>query len=107
MQPKPRAETSRPLPPSLRFCIVLLLRFAVVWIVLLGLSGFLESLPRNLKSRHRGRPTGIEGEVSDDADDLLTGDPVLQRLLEMKRQFVDAVERDQAGDRDKAPVAGR
>src|SRR3984957_15683912 len=91
MQPRPKAETLRPLWPSLRVCMV----------------GLLEDVAPDLQRRHRRRPAGIEGEMRDRSDDFVAGDAVLQRPLEMERDFVDPVERDKAGDSHRAPVARR
>src|SRR5579883_251675 len=95
MQPRPIAETSRPLFPSFRFCMALAL-----------LSSFFENFPCDRQRCARGRPARIEGEVGNRFDNLVARHAVLQRLLQVERQLVRAVQRNQACDGDEASVAG-
>jgi len=53
----------------------------------------------------RGRPTGVEGEMRNQFDELFPADTVVECLPQMEGQLVCPVERDQSGDRDQAPIA--
>ena len=104
MQPRPMAETWRPLRPSSRFCMVILLEFVARPV------RFVEAILASQGcaiARARRRPAGVEGEVGDGLDDLVAGDAILERLLQVERQLVGPIERDQACDRDQAAVARR
>src|ERR1017187_1489672 len=96
MQPRPMAETSRPLFPSLRFRIVLS-----------SLSSFVENPLRDRQRGIRGRPARVEGQMRDDLDQLIPADAVFESLLQVKGQLVRPVERDEACDGNQAPVARR
>src|SRR6266704_3439497 len=96
MQPRPIAETSRPLFPSLRFCIVLSLLFS-----------FVENALRDRKRGIRSRPARVEGQMRDNLDQLIATDAVFQSLLEVKGQLIGPVESDEARDRNQAAIARR
>src|SRR5690242_18217162 len=99
MQPRPMADTWRPLRPSSRVCILLLL--------CTGFGGFWlgEHLPSNGEGSAGRRPSRIECEVGDHLDDLVASDAVFERLPQVKRQLVLAIARDQGGDGDQAAIA--
>src|SRR5512133_3995645 len=59
----------------------------------------------DLRRGHRRRPAGIKGEMRDDLADLLLGDAVVERAVEMAGQLPLAAERDQGCDDDQAAVA--
>src|SRR4051794_6640817 len=54
-----------------------------------------------------GRPAGIESEMGDQLDQLVAGDAVVERPLQVEGQLVDSVERDEARNGDQAAVARR
>ena len=56
-------------------------------------------------ARHGRRPARVEGQVGDDLADLLAGDAVGERALEVPGELVAPVHGDQRGDGDEAAVA--
>src|ERR1700761_1049313 len=94
MQPKPMADTSR--FPSLRFCM----RF-------FPSVRFFKDFAGNADGGARRRPARVECEMGDYFRDLGACDAIFQRALQMKRQLIDAIERDEGRDCDKAAVAWR
>src|SRR5207248_2034609 len=64
-----------------------------------------EDVLGDLRRGHRRRPAGLESEMRDDLADLLLGDAVVQRSVEMAGQLPIAAERDQSRDDDQAAVA--
>src|SRR5437763_1468174 len=64
-----------------------------------------EDVLGDLRRGHRRRPAGVESEMRDDLADLLLGDAVVQRSVEMAGQLPIAAERDQSRDDDQAAVA--
>src|ERR1700733_2008993 len=100
MQPRPMAETFRPLRPSSRVCIWCSFRLTgVLWC---GGKHFAGDPQR----RAGGRPARIKGEMGDHLDDLVAGDAVLERLREVELELVAPIESDQTGDGDEAAVVG-
>jgi hypothetical protein len=49
-------------------------------------------------------PAGVEGQVRHDFFQLLPGDAVVERGLQVERQLAVAAQRDQAGDRHETAV---
>src|SRR3954451_3323080 len=96
MQPRPMAETWRPLRPSSRVCIlfsfqVLSLRFG--------------KHPLDDGERGAGsRPARIECEVRNDLDDFVARDAVLERLPGVEGELVAAIERDECRNCDEAAI---
>src|SRR3954471_12423163 len=72
-----------------------------------GWSGAPEDL---LGDGHRGeglRPAGIERQVGDRLDQLLLGEAVVLRVLQVEGQLLGVAARGQRRDRDQAAVTGR
>src|SRR6516162_3457823 len=55
---------------------------------------------------HRRRPARIKGEMRDDFTDLILGDAIVERALQMADQLLFAAKRDQgrAGDQAAVPL---
>jgi hypothetical protein len=70
-------------------------------------ASFLEGPPGDLKCRHGRWPARVEGELRNRLDDLVAGNAILERLLQVERQFVGAIERDEACGRHQAAIARR
>src|ERR1041384_1593510 len=64
-----------------------------------------EDVLGDLRRRHCRRPAGVKGEMRDDLADLLLGDAIVERAVEMARQLPFAAEGDQRRDNDEAAVA--
>src|SRR5204863_420763 len=59
---------------------------------------------------HRGeglRPAGVEGQVRDELDELLLGDAVVLRVLQVEGQLLGVAAGEQGGDGSQAAVALR
>src|ERR1700758_1064126 len=65
----------------------------------------LEYLLRYERGSHRRWPARIESEVSDDLAELVLGDAIVERPLQMADQLLFAAERDQGSANDQAAVA--
>src|SRR5437763_8096922 len=59
----------------------------------------------DLRGGHCRRPAGVEGEMRYDLADLLLGDAVVERAVQMTGQLPLPAERDQRRDDDQAAVA--
>jgi len=70
-------------------------------------TGLFDHLAGDRHGRARDRPTTVEGQVCDGFGDLVAGDSVLDRALQMKGQLVVAIESDQRCNRHKATIARR
>src|SRR3954471_14883793 len=70
-------------------------------------AGFGENAVEDADGGAGGGPARIESEMGDELDQLVAGDAVVERPLQVKGQLVDPVERDEARNGDQAAVAGR
>src|SRR3989442_15786486 len=70
--------------------------------------GAVEHLAGDAARGHGGRPARVERQVRDHLADLVAGDAVAERALEVTGGLVTAPEREQRGDGDEAagPLAG-
>src|SRR5438045_9077932 len=64
-----------------------------------------EDILGDLRRGHRRRPAGVESEMRNDLADLLLGDAVVERSVEMAGQLPLAAERDQGRDDNQAAIA--
>src|SRR5512134_2789143 len=64
----------------------------------------LEDAPGDGQGGARRRPARVEGEVRDHFDQLVPVDAVLESFLQVKRQLVGPIERDERRDRDEAAI---
>src|SRR4051794_11208070 len=96
MQPRPMAETWRPLRPSSRVCI--LFSFQVLWL------RFGEHPPDDRERGAGSRPARIECEVRNDLDDFVARDAVLECLPGVEGELVAAIEGDECRDCDEAAI---
>src|SRR4051812_18881565 len=70
-------------------------------------SSLLEDLAGDRQGRAGNRPAAIECKMGDGFDDLVAGDAVIERALQMKRQLIVPVERNQRRNRHEAAIARR
>src|SRR5215470_14500809 len=64
----------------------------------------LEHFFREERRRHGGGPARVKREVGDQLNDLVSGDPVMERAPEMTPQLLAAIERHQRRNGDEAAV---
>src|SRR5215470_3823756 len=67
--------------------------------------GAVEHFASDAPRRHGRRPAGVERQVRDRLADLIAGDAVAERALEVAGELVAASQREQRRDGDEAAVA--
>src|SRR5439155_9767645 len=68
-------------------------------------SALVEYFFGDQRRRHGGGPTRVERKMGDELDDLVLGNPIVERALEMAAELLAAIEGDEGRDSDQAAIA--